>query len=207
MALNSAVSLAMAEELSKIFLECIVAPGYSAEALAVFAKKKNLRLLKYPNQTQKNPFIVKTIMGGFLVQDQDSFPSPSQQWQVFGKAIPEAIKSDIIFGEKVCGYLKSNSIALIDNRMTIGLGMGQVNRVDAVEQSLGRALKHHKITERTVLISDAFFPFTDSIELIAKHKIKWVFQPGGSVKDEDVIKRCQELGVNLIFSGKRHFRH
>lgn len=206
-ATNSIVSLKMAEDLSKIFLECIIAPGYTKEALTLFSKKKNLRILQYPPQTKKNPFVVKTIMGGFLVQDQDSFPSPSGQWQIFGKTIPESIKDDIIFGEKVCGYLKSNSIALIDNKMTIGLGMGQVNRVDAVEQSLGRALKHHQITERTVLISDAFFPFTDSIELIAKHKIKWVFQPGGSVKDEDVIKKCQELDVNLIFSGKRHFRH
>lgn len=206
-ATNCSINLTMAEELSKIFLECIVAPGYSDEALALFSKKKNLRLLKYPPQILKNPMVVKTIMGGFLVQDQDSFPSPSEQWQIFGKPLTENIKADIIFGEKVCGYLKSNSIALIDNKMTIGLGMGQVNRVDAVEQSLGRALKHHQITENTVLVSDAFFPFTDSIELIAKHKIKWVFQPGGSVKDDDVIKKCQELDVNLIFSGKRHFRH
>jgi phosphoribosylaminoimidazolecarboxamide formyltransferase/IMP cyclohydrolase len=206
-ATNCTISLKMADELSKIFLECIVAPGYSDEALALFSKKKNLRLLTYPTQLKKNPLVVKTIMGGFLVQDQDVFPSPADQWQIFGQPIPENIKTDIIFGEKVCGYLKSNSIALIDNKMTIGLGMGQVNRVDAVEQSLGRALKHHQITSQTVLVSDAFFPFTDSIELIAKHKIKWVFQPGGSVKDEDVIKKCQELDVNLIFSGKRHFRH
>ena len=101
----------------------------------------------------------------------------------------------------------NDSIALINNKMTIGLGMGQVNRVDAVEQSLSRALKHHRITDQTILISDAFFPFVDSIELIAKHKIRWVFQPGGSVKDDEVIKRAQELDVNLIFSGKRHFRH
>lgn len=206
-ATNCSVSSKMAEAFSNIFLECVIAPDYSSEALALFSKKKNLRLLKYPLSAKRNPVTVKTIMGGFLVQDQDSFPTPFDQWKVFGEAIPENLKSDFVFGEKVCGYLKSNSIALIDNKMTIGLGMGQVNRVDAVEQSLGRALKHHKITSQTILVSDAFFPFVDSIELIAKHKIKWVFQPGGSVKDEDVIKRCQELGVNLIFSGKRHFRH
>jgi phosphoribosylaminoimidazolecarboxamide formyltransferase/IMP cyclohydrolase len=114
---------------------------------------------------------------------------------------------DILFGEKVCGFLKSNSIALIDNGLTIGLGMGQVNRVDAVEQAIGRALKHHQITENTILISDAFFPFKDSIELIAKHKIKWVFEPGGSVKDPEVIQAAKDLDVQLIFSGKRHFRH
>lgn len=206
-ATNARVTKVMAEELSKIFLECIVAPDYSSESIEVFSKKKNLRLLKYPQALKKNPLIVKSIMGGFLVQDQDSFPSPKDQWKIFGAQIPEGLLSDIIFGEKVCGFLKSNSIALINNRMTIGLGMGQVNRVDAVEQSLGRALRHHRITEQTILVSDAFFPFVDSIELIAKHKIKWVFQPGGSVKDDDVIKRCQELDVNLIFSGKRHFRH
>lgn len=223
-ATNAYVNGVMAEELSKIFLECVIAPDYSEEALAIFSKKKNMRLLKYPvAKTQmpaqvsdpmsaqfslaKKPLVVKSIMGGFLVQDQDSFPSPVEQWKVFGRPVPSELMSDFIFGEKVCGYLKSNSIALIDNKMTIGLGMGQVNRVDAVEQSLGRALKHHAITPQTILVSDAFFPFTDSIELIAKHKIKWVFQPGGSVKDDDVIQRCQELGVNLIFSGKRHFRH
>ncbi|MBL7542276.1 MAG: bifunctional phosphoribosylaminoimidazolecarboxamide formyltransferase/IMP cyclohydrolase [Bdellovibrionaceae bacterium] len=204
---NATVDGAMAEELNKIFLECVVAPDYTNEALIVFSKKKNLRLLKYSKTAKKNPFIVKSIMGGFLVQDQDTFPSPSEQWRVFGKPIPQSLIADFVFGEKVCGYLKSNSIALIDNKMTIGLGMGQVNRVDAVEQSLGRALKHHQITPETILVSDAFFPFVDSIELVAKHKIKWVFQPGGSVKDDEVIKRCQELDVNLIFSGKRHFRH
>ncbi len=206
-ATNVPVTLKMAENLGSIFLECIVAPEFSTEALALFSKKKNLRLLKYPLSLKKNPFIVKSILGGFLVQDQDLFPSPKDQWKVFGKAIPESLLGDFIFGEKVCGFLKSNSIALIDSKMTIGLGMGQVNRVDAVEQSLGRALKHHRITENTILISDAFFPFVDSIELIAKHKIKWVFQPGGSVKDDEVIKKALELDVNLIFSGKRHFRH
>lgn len=207
-ATNCTVTQVMAEGLGKIFLECIVAPDYSPEALDLFSKKKNLRLLKYKAKTKKNPLIIKSIIGGFLVQDQDSFPSPMDQWKVFGPArIPEGLVADLIFGEKICGYLKSNSIALINNRMTIGLGMGQVNRVDAVEQSLGRALKHHRITDQTVLVSDAFFPFVDSIELIAKHKIKWVLQPGGSLKDDDVIKKCQELDVNLIFSGKRHFRH
>jgi phosphoribosylaminoimidazolecarboxamide formyltransferase / IMP cyclohydrolase len=206
-ATNSKITGSMAEELNKIFLECVIAPDYTDEALAVFSKKKNLRLLKYPVSAKKNPLVVKSIMGGFLVQDQDSFPTPQDQWKVFGKSVPKELLNDFIFGEKVCGFLKSNSIALIDNKMTIGLGMGQVNRVDAVEQSLGRALKHHQITPQTILVSDAFFPFVDSIELIAKHKIKWVFQPGGSVKDEDVIKKCQELDVNLIFSGKRHFRH
>lgn len=207
-ATNCTVTATMAEDLNKIFLECIIAPEFASDALAVFSKKKNLRLLKYPlATTKKSGLVVKSIMGGFLVQDHDSFPSPMDQWKVFGQNIPKELMADFVFGEKVCGYLKSNSIALIDNKMTIGLGMGQVNRVDAVEQSLGRALKHHKITPQTILVSDAFFPFTDSIELIAKHKIKWVFQPGGSVKDDDVIKRCQELDVNLIFSGKRHFRH
>ncbi len=196
-----------AEKLNEIFLECIVAPGFSAEALAVFEKKKNLRLLAFNNSQFSKQTSVKSILGGVLVQNEDPFTDDVAEWKYFGKTPTPVMIQDILFGEKVCGFLKSNSIALIDNGMTIGLGMGQVNRVDAVEQAIGRALKHHQITENTILISDAFFPFKDSIELIAKHKIKWVFEPGGSVKDPEVIQAAKDLDVQLIFSGKRHFRH
>lgn len=206
-ATNFAINKSHAEKLNEIFLECIIAPNFDKEALAVFAKKKNLRLLEfdgYKNEMQAN---IKTILGGFLVQNEDIFFTEPKDWQYF-EAKPDAgIIKDILFGERVCAFLKSNSIALIDNGKTIGLGMGQVNRIDAVEQAIGRALKHHQISDRTILVSDAFFPFKDSIELIAKHNIKWVFQPGGSVRDQEVIQCAKDLDVKLIFSGKRHFRH
>lgn len=196
-----------AEKLNEIFLECVIAPGFSSEALTIFEKKKNLRVLEFPLQKFAAQVQIKSIMGGVLVQNEDVFDEDSAEWKYFGKKPSPEMMSDLLFGEKVCGFLKSNSIALIDNGMTIGLGMGQVNRVDAVEQAIGRALKHHKISPNTILVSDAFFPFKDSIELIAKHGIKWVFEPGGSVKDPEVIQAAKDLDVQLIFSGKRHFRH
>lgn len=196
-----------AEKLNEIFLECIVAPGYTQEALSVFEKKKNLRLLEFQNLILGQQINMKSILGGVLVQNEDSFIEDISEWKFFGEKPNEMLIQDILLGEKVCGFLKSNSIALIDSGMTVGLGMGQVNRVDAVEQAISRALKHHKITSNTILISDAFFPFKDSIELIAKHNIKWVFEPGGSVKDPEVIQAAKDLDVQLIFSGKRHFRH
>lgn len=206
-ACNFEITKNHAEKLNEIFLECVIAPSYSSEALAVFEKKKNLRLIQFDKFTKKNQMNVKSIFGGVLLQNEDGFSNIITEWQFHGKKPTESLTKDILFGEKVCGFLKSNSIALIDSGKTIGLGMGQVNRIDAVEQAIGRALKHHKITENTILVSDAFFPFKDSIELIAKHNIKWVFQPGGSIKDPEVIQRAHDLDVQLIFSGKRHFRH
>lgn len=210
-ACNFEIGKSQAEKLNEIFLECIISPSYSPEALAVFEKKKNLRLIRFnmdylktSKWHQKN---VKSILGGILIQDEDSYLAETASWQYFGQKPDGKLAQDMLFGEKVCGFLKSNSIALVDSGKTIGLGMGQVNRIDAVEQAIGRALKYHQITENTVLISDAFFPFKDSIELIAKNKIKWVLQPGGSIKDNEVIERARELDVQLIFSGKRHFRH
>ncbi|MCK6597044.1 MAG: bifunctional phosphoribosylaminoimidazolecarboxamide formyltransferase/IMP cyclohydrolase [Bdellovibrionaceae bacterium] len=208
LACNFEITQRHAEQLNEIFLECIVAPSYSMDALKIFEKKKNLRLLKIDNlDILKSSIQVKTILGGFLIQTDDDFTATVSEWKVFGKQPSPKLIKEILFGEKVCGYLKSNSIALVDNGKTIGLGMGQVNRVDAVEQAIGRALKFHKITESTILISDAFFPFKDSIEMIAKHNIKWVFQPGGSIKDPEVVEAAKNLDVQLIFSGKRHFRH
>ena len=107
---------------------------------------------------------------------------------------------------KVCAHLKSNAIAVCDQGATLGLGMGQVNRVDAVAHAIERMRKFHQ-PRTPVLASDAFFPFPDSISIIADAGIRWVIQPGGSVKDEDVIAQAQKLGVNLVLTGVRHFRH
>ena len=113
----------------------------------------------------------------------------------------------LLFGEKVCAQLKSNAIALVSDGQTLGLGMGQVNRIDAVEHAITRWKTHHPQNQNAVLISDAFFPFADSIEKAAKAGIKWVLQPGGSMKDEEVKQAALRLGVNLILTGIRHFKH
>lgn len=207
-AVNFKITVSEAQALSDIFLECIVAPDYDESALSIFSKKKNLRLLKWPPFSSNAAHLeYKAVSGGFVVQTADQFVSDSSAWQFLGEKAPQSVIQDALFGEKVCGYLKSNSIALVENNQTLGLGMGQVNRIDAIEQALRRAQMHHSAWKSPVLISDAFFPFSDSIDLIHRAGIKWVLQPGGSVRDEEVFKAAMEKGINLIITGKRHFRH
>lgn len=211
-AFNKEVDLQTCENLKSIFLECLIAPSYSTEALELLKTKKNLRVLSWPDLLKKNqqkPISIKSLFGGVLVQDQDQFVE--NDWKHFEKAPTAIIKDDMKFGEKVCGFLKSNSIALVSNGQTLGLGMGQVNRVDAVEQALSRLNEFKKTTavnmENVVLISDAFFPFADSIEKIAEAGIKWILQPGGSTRDQEVIDSAKNNNINMTFSHQRHFRH
>ncbi len=213
-ACNRKVEAAEAQMMSELFLECIVAPSYSEEALQIFAKKKNLRILQADNLFKnEKKWDLKSIFGGFLLQEADVFNADVKSWKIESKNAPgEQVIQDMIFGEKVCGYLKSNSIAIVSQGQTIGLGMGQVNRVDAVQQALLRAENLHwkKSSLRPqdcVLISDAFFPFPDSVEIIAQAGISWILQPGGSLKDAEVIGAAQKLGVNMVLTGQRHFRH
>lgn len=117
------------------------------------------------------------------------------------------IRKDLSLAWKVCAHLKSNAIALAARGVTVGLGMGQVNRVDAVEQAISRMAKFHPKEDSVVLASDAFFPFPDSVELAARAGIKWVIQPGGSVKDDEVLAESKKLGVTMILTGTRHFQH
>lgn len=207
-ALNREVDLASAELMGALFLECIVAPSFSQEAQEYFSKKKNLRLLEWPAiGTYRKTFEVKSVSGGFVSQDPDVMGSDPSQWTFSGKKPSDQIMQDLIFGEKVCASLKSNAIALVQGGQSVGLGMGQVNRVDAVEQAIARMQQHHGAKEDVVLVSDAFFPFEDSIRLAAKANIRWILQPGGSVKDTEVKAAAEKLGIEMILTGKRHFRH
>ncbi len=207
-ALNQEVSATAAEILSKIFLECIVAPKFSIGALEVFSKKKNLRLLQWPKLNRRDEFLkIQTIQGGFLVQQPDRILPWSKEWQILGESPSSQIRANLSFAWTVCAHLKSNAIAIAASDQTVGLGMGQVNRVDAVELAIERMRKFHPKVETPVLASDAFFPFTDSIERIHAAGIHWVIQPGGSIKDDEVIAKAKELGMNLVLTGRRHFRH
>lgn len=207
-AVNKAIDFAAAEKLSELFLECIIAPEYSEDALSLFTKKKNLRLLRWEGVKKSLPhFEIKSVFGGTLIQNQDFFTG--SEFQFKNEKPSEQMLKSIQRGERICGFLKSNAIAILSHERTFGLGMGQVNRVDAVQQAITRCkstLGQNKM-DHLVLISDAFFPFADSIDLIADSGIRWVVQPGGSVKDADVIARAKEKGVNLILTGQRHFRH
>jgi phosphoribosylaminoimidazolecarboxamide formyltransferase/IMP cyclohydrolase len=208
LALNEVVTKSEAEQVGELFLECIVAPDFSAEALAIFSKKKNLRLLRWPSMlVQQRSNEIRGISGGFLVQAKDRRGSDSSQWQYLGEQPSVAIMFDLKLAEKVCASLKSNSIALVKKGQTVGLGMGQVNRVDAVQQAVERMLAHHGRVNDLVLASDAFFPFPDSIEKAAAAGVRWILQPGGSVKDQAVFDRAKVLGINMIITGVRHFRH
>lgn len=208
-AVNRPIDAAAATLLGEVFLECIVAPDFTAEALEIFAKKKNLRLLSWPGIARvERSTEIRSVAGGFLIQSPDRISSDAA-WATHGEVPSPARRADLRFGERVCAGLKSNAIALVSDGKTVGLGMGQVNRVDAVDQALQRWKTHHPgvAPEQVALISDAFFPFADSIEKAAAAGIRWILQPGGSMRDEEVLGAAKKLGVNVILTGERHFRH
>lgn len=207
-ACNNALTEESAIVLSELFLECIIAPEFTSGALKVFSKKKNLRLLSWPGMKEWQPTMsVRSIAGGFLLQQPDEVLAWSKEWKVLGAKPSERLRKDLSLAWRVCARLKSNAIAVASGGFTLGLGMGQVNRVDAVELALQRWKKFHPQVKEAVLASDAFFPFADSIELLHKYGVNWVIQPGGSLRDEEVFHRAQDLGVNLIITGQRHFLH
>lgn len=211
-AVNEEFTGGAAEVLSKVFLECIVAPKFSSQALEILGKKKNLRLLEWSGMNRRDEFWkIQTIQGGFLVQQTDKVQLWNSEWKILGETPSPSVRADLGFAWATCAQLKSNAIAIAGDLQTLGLGMGQVNRVDAVALAIERMQKFHPegklAASPPVLASDAFFPFSDSIELIHQAGIRWVIQPGGSVRDEEVFARAKELGVNLVLTGRRHFRH
>ena len=209
-AVNFSIDDVAAEKLQNLFLECVIAPAFSKSALDVFSTKKNLRVIEY---TMPQRFLletrIKSVCGGYLVQEGDKINHQwNLDWKIYGsQSIDEKIKKQLLNAWRVCANLKSNAIAIVDSTGTVGLGMGQVNRVDAVEQAIKRMQKFHQNTSTMALASDAFFPFPDSIELIANAGIRYVIQPGGSVKDAEVLAKANELGVTTILTGIRHFLH
>ena len=209
MAINQRVDLESAEQMAKIFLECIVAPDFDADALERLKKKKDLRILKWPELSgSRGRLDFRTISGGFLVQEADRVTGRSSDWKVVvGQDPSESVWRDISLAWRVSARLKSNAIAIAAGGRTVGLGMGQVNRVDAVDQAIQRMKTHHSQLENAVLASDAFFPFADSIEKAADAGLKWIVQPGGSIRDDEVISKAKARGVNMILTGTRHFRH
>jgi phosphoribosylaminoimidazolecarboxamide formyltransferase / IMP cyclohydrolase len=207
-ACNFIITEKHALKLSEIFLECIIAPEISVEAASVFENKKNLRILTWPEMLDFSAADeIKGIDGGLLVQDVDQVAEDLSQWKWLGEKPSEEVQQDLLFAWKVCASLKSNAISVCKAGQTLGLGMGQVNRVDAVRQALSRAKQHHPQQTELILASDAFFPFPDSIEIAAQNGVKWIVQPGGSVKDEEVIAAVQKMGLQMVLTGQRHFRH
>ncbi len=208
---NREVTKQMAEEMKEIFLEVIVAPAYENEALELLKTKKNLRILELPSITVKQPanaYDIKKINGGIIVQTIDS--KLLDEYEVVTEKKPtEKELEDLLFTWKIVKYVKSNGIALGKNKQSIGIGPGQVNRIWATEQSIEHAneLIEEGITKGAVLASDAFFPFADCVEAAHKAGITAIIQPGGSVRDQESIDKCNEYGISMIFTKMRHFRH
>lgn len=209
-ALNFSVTKQHAERLSQLFVECIIAPEITKDAQTVFANKPNVRVMSWPGIKQVKPdgAKIRTVIGGYLKQTADLGPyNWSEDWKITGEAPSEVVKQDLLTAWRIVSSLKSNAISIVKSGQSLGLGMGQVNRVDAVEQAITRMKSFHPKVQSPVLASDAFFPFADSIETIAEAGINWVIQPGGSIRDKEVISKANDLGVNLILTGQRHFQH
>jgi len=192
-----------AEEMAKLFLEVIAAPAFDEAAKAKFAAKKNLRLMEISHAPQK--WVLKNVSGGILVQDADVRPLAESDLKVVSKRPPtEAEKRALLFAWKVCKHVKSNAILYARAGQSVGVGAGQMSRVDSCK--IG-AMKAVLPLQGTVAASDAFFPFPDGVEEIAKAGATAIIQPGGSVRDQEVIDAADRLGLAMIFTGVRHFRH
>lgn len=206
--INRKVEVELAEELNKFFNEIIIAPDYSKEALEILMKKKNRRLLKvkdFKRYEGTNKYDYKKVVGGLLIQERDLKDVDFSDLKVVSKKQPsEEELKELMFAWKICAKVKSNAIVLTNGTKTVGVGAGQMSRVDSAEIA---AKKAGDKAEGSVLASDAFFPFRDGIDAAAEVGVKAVIQPGGSVRDEEVIKAADEHGMVMVFTGMRHFKH
>jgi phosphoribosylaminoimidazolecarboxamide formyltransferase/IMP cyclohydrolase len=214
------VDAASAAKLAELFLEIVAAPDFEEEALAILQKKKNLRVIKIRLAPRDSKEYI-AVDGGLLVQDTDR--KLLEKWEVVTKTVPDAADlADMIFGMRAVTCVKSNAIVVVKDAATVGIGGGQTNRIWAAEQALTRsagvvkaaaensALKGRAIADGKppeVLASDAFFPFSDVVEAAAAAGIKAIIQPGGSMRDKESIEACDRLGIAMVFTGIRHFKH
>lgn len=212
--ISDTVTAEVAEWFAKKFVEIIIAPAFTPEALELFAKKKNLRLLVTPMKAETTgEKLYRSISGGMLVQDEDE--GMDTEFRNVTKIQFDNNKMNLAkFGITACKHLKSNAIALVTENADgsfwlTGAGMGQPNRLDSLRQlTIPRFnLKEGLKMEEAVLISDAFFPFRDSVEAANEFGVKFIVEPGGSIRDEEVIEACDEFGIAMLFTGRRHFKH
>ena len=203
--LNQAIDEATAKELTKTFLECVVAPDCSPEARDILAKKSKVRILLLPDLSRGEKQTVKVIAGGFLVQAADDLVETPDDWRVVTEKQPTAAQlAELLFAWKVSKHVKSNAIVVTKNQTTLGVGAGQMNRVGSVKIALEQAAEAAK---GGYLASDGFFPFDDSVRTAAQFGIEAIVQPGGSLKDQDSINAANELGLIMVLTGIRHFLH
>lgn len=204
-ALNRPINAATATELSKTFLECVVAPGCDDDAKIILAKKANLRVVVLPDLCGGSEQVIKDIAGGFLVQAADTLMTNPANWTVATTQQPTPAElEEMLFAWKICKHVKSNAIVITKDRTTLGVGAGQMNRVGSAKIAIEQAA--NKI-QGAVLASDGFFPFDDSVRSAAAAGIRLLIQPGGSMRDGESIAAANELGLVMVMTGVRHFMH
>ena len=206
-AANREVSVEMAEQVADIFTEVIVAPGYADGAVAVLQRKKNIRVLRAAVPAHAGAEL-RPISGGVLLQQRDAIDADgddSANWILAtGEPADEATLADLVFAWRACRAVKSNAILIAHDGASVGVGMGQVNRVDAAHLAVLRAGDR---VRGAVAASDAFFPFPDGLQTLTQAGVRAVVEPGGSVRDNEVIEAAREAGVTLYLTGARHFAH
>ena len=205
---NREVGKDVAEELSNLFLEVIIAPAFSKDALNIFGKKKNLRILELKGldkKIERKGMIFRSVVGGFLSQERDVNLTPRKDWKIVTNKKPteDELKS-MEFAVKCVKHVKSNSVVFVKGTHTVGIGGGQTARVDAAWIAINKGKENIK---GSTMASDAFFPFRDGIDVAAEAGVKAIIQPGGSIRDEEVIAAANEHGIAMVFSGQRYFRH
>ncbi len=207
-AFNRKVDAKTASEVNKVFTEVVIAPDFDADALEIFKSKKNLRVLKVEKAESENPFEYRTISGGFLVQNRDILTVSAEDLKIVSERQPteEEIRA-MLLAWKVCKHVKSNAIVFANAHQTVGVGAGQMNRVDSVRIAAMRAERTELDLKNTALASDAFFPFRDNVDEAAKFGISAIIQPGGSMRDDESIQAANEHGLAMVFTGFRHFKH
>lgn len=207
---NRKIDAATAETLHGIFTELIIAPGFTKEALEILTKKKDRRLIEahYGLIAEYRAYEIKSVIGGFLMQESDKELTDDSKLRVVTKREPtEAEMQAMKFGWKIAKHVKSNAIVFASRDRTLGIGAGQMSRVDSARIATDKARLMGLNLQGSIVASDAFFPFPDGVEQAAEAGATAVIQPGGSVRDEDVIKTADELGMAMIFTGMRHFKH
>ena len=205
---NKEVERDVADELSNLFLEVVIAPGFSTDSLEVFNKKKNLRLLELKNLDKKidrKGIIYRSVVGGFLSQERDIKLAKKENWKIVtnNKPTEEELRS-MEFAVKCVKHIKSNSVVFVKDTHTVGIGGGQTARVDATWIATQKGKENIK---DSIMASDAFFPFRDAVDVAAKAGVKAIIQPGGSIHDNEVIQAANKLDIAMVFSGQRYFRH
>lgn len=211
-AISHEVDKPLAESILEQFVEIVIAPSYSKDSMEVFAKKKNVRVIEYSKELEKRigeGFVsVRNFIDEFLLQSSDSsMVTLSKALAVTEKSPDTQMLSDLELAWRLCKHVKSNTIVIVKDGKAVGIGAGQMSRVDAAHIAISRAKQHGFSIDGSVAASDAFLPFPDTLELLQSAGISALVQPGGSIKDEDVIAAANKLGVVMLFTGERHFRH